>query len=87
MVFEFVAFSLRRAQRNAKAADVKWTDGKEYGFVWMDRKDIKDNMQEFGVSHELILGLEAYGVNCAKYKEQLMDNSAQEELELDRLSA
>ena len=57
--FKFIEFNERRAMRNAEAARVEVDpDG---GWLWMSRKDIKNNIKTFGDNPELQKALKAYG--------------------------
>ncbi len=59
MHFRFIEFNPRRAVRGAEAARVEVsTDGE---WLWMSKKDIKNNMRDFGKHAELQKALLAYG--------------------------
>ena len=59
--FRFVEFNERRAMRGKEAARVEVIeDGTEVFLLWMSRKDIKDNIKEFGEDAELLKALAAY---------------------------
>ena len=57
--FRFIEFNDRRALRGADAARVEVdTDG---DWLWMNKRDIRANMKEFGDHPELQKALDAYG--------------------------
>ena len=63
--FKFIEFNERRAMRSKEAARVAVTDPEDPeggpGWLWMSRKDIKNNIREHGDSPELQKALAAYG--------------------------
>lgn len=54
--FKFIEFNPRRKQRGAEAARVE-ADGE---WMWMSKKDIQNNIRDFGPHPELLKALEAY---------------------------
>lgn len=65
--FRFIEFNPRRAMRGAEAARVEVFDeaDPEYGgWLWMSRKDIKENMRLHGAHPELLKALAAYGAEA-----------------------
>ena len=65
--FKFSEFNPRRAMRGVEAARVEVFDESdpEYGgWLWMSRKDIKENMRLHGTHPELKKALDAYGAQA-----------------------
>lgn len=60
ITFTLRRFNPRRAMRGVPAAEFECSDGEEMGLLWMDEKDIRQNLKEFGESEELLKGLEHY---------------------------
>jgi hypothetical protein len=57
--WRFIEFNERRAMRSVEAARVEIDpDG---AWLWMSRKDIKNNIKDFGEHPELSKALAAYG--------------------------
>ena len=54
--FEFIEFNPRRKSRGAEAARVS-ADGE---WLWMSRRDIENNIRDFGRHPELLKALESY---------------------------
>ena len=60
--FEFVTFNRRRNQRGADAAQIRITySGGEKEILWMSRRDLQKNYDQFGESVALLEAMEAYG--------------------------
>lgn len=57
--FRFIEFNQRRALRGAEAARVEVDSDGEW--LWMSKKDIKNNIRDFGPHPELDKALLAYG--------------------------
>lgn len=67
MDFKFIEFNPRRAMRGADAARVEVIDPSDPdggGWLWMSRKDIKENMRWHGAHPELLKALAAYGAKA-----------------------
>ncbi|MFG6457885.1 hypothetical protein [Roseateles sp. BYS96W] len=65
--FKFIEFNPRRAMRGADAARVEVIDAADPeggGWLWMSRKDIKENMRWHGAHPELQKALDAYGAQA-----------------------
>ena len=64
--FELHRYNPRRASRGAEAAEVKvtWPDGGEE-YLWMSKRDLKENMKEFGACDGLLDALNAYAKGVA----------------------
>ncbi len=62
--FELHRYNPRRAARGKEAAEVKIThpDG-DIEYLWMSKKDINNNIKDFGVSDGLLECLTAYKNN------------------------
>lgn len=56
--FRFIEFNPRRAGRGVEAARVQVDDDGEW--LWMSKKDIRNNMRDFGQHPELQKALDAY---------------------------
>ena len=54
--FEFIEFNHRRKSRGAEAARVS-ADGE---WLWMSKRDIENNIRDFGPHPELLKALEDY---------------------------
>ena len=54
--FEFIEFNARRKSRGAEAARV--AAGGEW--LWMSKRDIQNNIRDFGPHPELLKALESY---------------------------
>lgn len=59
MHWRFIEFNPRRAARSVEAAMVETHPAGDW--LWMSRKDIKNNMRDFGTRPELEKALQAYG--------------------------
>lgn len=59
--FELVRFSPRRAGRGAPAAEVQITDDDNQVRLWMSRRNLLDNIAEWGPHQGLVDALNAYG--------------------------
>lgn len=59
MHWRFIEFNERRAMRGAPAARVEVDPDGEW--LWMDRRDIKNNARDFGDHPELQKAITAYG--------------------------
>ena len=57
--FRFIEFNDRRAMRGAEAARVEVDPQGEW--LWMSKRDIKNNIRDFGDHPELQKALQAYG--------------------------
>jgi hypothetical protein len=55
-VFGFIEFNPRRKSRGAEAARVS-ADGE---WLWMSKRDIQNNIRDFGPHPELLKALESY---------------------------
>lgn len=60
MDFRFIEFNPRRELRGAKAARVAVIEDGEEDWLWMDKRDIKLNIKEFGPHVELLKAQLAY---------------------------
>jgi hypothetical protein len=58
--WRFIEFNERRAMRSVEAARVE-VDPDTGDWLWMSKRDIKNNIQEFGAHPELQKALVAYG--------------------------
>jgi len=62
VTFRFVELNPRRKFRGVEAARVDiFEDGEPAGWLWMSKKDIRNNLKEFGECSELHKALAAYG--------------------------
>jgi hypothetical protein len=63
--FKFIEFNERRAMRGADAARVEVIDPTDPdggpGWLWMNRRDIRNNIREHGDNPELQKAMKAYG--------------------------
>lgn len=61
ITYKFVDFNPIRKMRGAKAASLHlFIDGESNGYVWMNQKDIKNTIRDFGDSPELQKSLRCY---------------------------
>lgn len=59
--FKLIRFNPRRAFRGAPAAEVLVSDGgSEDALLWMNERNLKNNIREFGRHPELVKALEHY---------------------------
>jgi len=63
MHWRFIEFNPRRDMRGADAARVEV--GEDGEWLWMSKRDIKNNIRDFGDHPELQKALNAYGVTHA----------------------
>ena len=61
VTFRFIEFNPRRDDRGVEAARVEiLEDGESCGWLWMSKRDLKANIEEFGDSEELQKALAEY---------------------------
>lgn len=58
--FKFIEFNPRRAMRGADAARVEVTDAGEPQWLWMNKRDLSENIKLFGEHPELLKAKLAY---------------------------
>ena len=59
--FRFIEFNSRRKARGVEAARVEVNIDGDIGWLWMSKKDVQANIDEFGGCEGLRKALAAYG--------------------------
>lgn len=63
--FHLMEFNPRRNMRGAPAARVEVIDGDDSYWLWMDRADLRKNIEEHGAHPELVKAQQAYATGKA----------------------
>lgn len=66
MDFKFIEFNPRRALRGAEAARVAVIENGEEDWLWMSKRDIANNIKQFGQHPELLKAKLAYSEGGAE---------------------